>query len=98
MVTQYMLTTVDNPYNPFEDFDAWNTWDTTHDYNTLAFLSRCTVTSDELSEADVMSAIERAMNEIVLNDPLNMYVMVSKKVDINNQPSHLVMEIEDSKS
>lgn len=96
MVTQYMLTTVDNPFDPFEEYDAWFTWDTSHDYNTAAYLSRVTRTSDELSEADVMSAIERAMNEIILHDPLDIYVMVSKEVDINNQPSHLVKEVKNS--
>ena len=97
MVKQYMLTTVDNPYDPFTEFDAWETWDRTHDYNTTAYLARATVTSDELSEADVMSAIERAMTEIVANDPLNMYVMVSKDIDIDNRPSVLVREIEEAR-
>lgn len=65
MMDEHMLTTVDNPFNPVEQFDEWNAWDQREGYNTLAYLARVTVTSDELSPADQSAAIEQAMDDVV---------------------------------
>ena len=37
---EYMLTTVDNPFDPFTRFDEWLEYDTHMGYNTAAFLDR----------------------------------------------------------
>jgi hypothetical protein len=65
MIEQYMLTTIDNPYNPFTQFDEWRVWDERSGYNTLAYLGRVVITSDELSEADQVLALEQAIDDIV---------------------------------
>jgi hypothetical protein len=65
MTKQYMLTTVDNPFNPFTQFDEWRVWDERTGYNTLSYLGRVVITSDELSEADQDLAREQAIDEIV---------------------------------
>ena len=90
MVMQHMLTTVDNPFDPFDEFDKWDSWDRRSGYCSSAFLARVVNTSDELSEADVMSAIERGIDEIVLRDETDMFRKVSKDVDIETQWSKLV--------
>lgn len=64
-MNEHMLTTVDNPYDPTTQFDQWNTWDQSAGYNTLSYLGRVVVTSDELSEADQSLAYEQAIDEIV---------------------------------
>jgi hypothetical protein len=65
MEHEFMLTTLDNPYNPFTEFDEWDTFDKQKGYHTCAYLARITSSSDDLSEADQALAIDKAMNEIV---------------------------------
>ena len=74
----YMLTTVDNPFDPFTQFDSWYQFDVEKGYNTCAYLARIAITSDELSEEDNAEAIDRAMNEIIAYDFLNIYKKVPK--------------------
>jgi len=76
---EYMLTTVDNPYDPFTQFDAWYQWDTAHGYHTSSFLARIVQTSDELSEVDQSLAIDRAIDEIVKENVRGVYRKVSKE-------------------
>jgi hypothetical protein len=65
MMEGSMLTTMDNPYNPFTQFDEWNAWDQSNGYNTLSYLGRVVITSDELSDTDQSLAIEQAIDDIV---------------------------------
>lgn len=74
----HMLTTVDNPYNPFTNFDEWRAYDEQAGYYTTAFLARIVRTSDELSEADQVLAIEQAIDEIVEENVLGLY----RKVEV----------------
>lgn len=74
---EYMLTTVDNPYDPFTQYDEWFVWDTSVGYNTAAFLARITKTSDDLSEPDQMVAIQAAIDEIVEENVLGVYRKVA---------------------
>ena len=46
MTDQFMLSTIDNPFNPFVDFDSWKNFDEDQGYNTCEYLS---LNSDELS-------------------------------------------------
>lgn len=73
---EYMLTTVDNPYDPWTQFDEWFAWDMTAGYNTAGLLARMTFTSDEISEADQALAIQDAIDLIVEEN----YLGVFKKV------------------
>lgn len=73
------LTTVDNPYDPFTQFDEWYGFDTSKGYNTLGYVARIAKTSDELSEEDYNLEVERATDEIMRFDPLNMYIKVKQK-------------------
>lgn len=65
---QYMLTTVDNPYDPFTQFNEWYVWDEKAGYHTLSYLGRVLVTSHELSQADQDAATTQAIDEIVRNN------------------------------
>lgn len=73
---QYMLTTVDNPYNPSTHFDEWYAWDEAAGYHTSSFLARVVRSSEELSEADQNVAIETAIDEIVRENVLGVYKKV----------------------
>jgi hypothetical protein len=76
--TEYMLTTVDNPFNPFTQFDEWFTYDSQMGYNTAAFLARIVRVSDEISETDQALAIQDAIDEIVQENVSGMWRKVSR--------------------
>ncbi len=77
MRKEYMLSTMDNPYNPFQQFDEWNAWDMAAGYHTLSYLARIIITSDDLSEGDERVALEDAINEIVEEDLLGVHIRVT---------------------
>lgn len=74
---EYMLSTVDNPWNPFTHFDEWRAFDEAAGYHTSSFLARIVRSSDDLSEADQAIAIEQAMDEIVRENVLGLYRKVA---------------------
>lgn len=76
-----MLTTIDNPYDPFEQFDAWFMFDRDKGYDSCSYLDRIAATSDQFSDAENEAEIERAIDEIIKYDFMNIY----KKVKQNNQ-------------
>lgn len=80
MTMQHMLSTVDNPFDPFDSFEAWDTWDKQHDYHSSAYLARVVITSEELPEAEQLLDIERAIDEIVRQDILNVHIKVSRDI------------------
>jgi len=74
-----MLTTFDNPYDPFEQFDSWYMFDQDKGYNTCSYLARIARTSDQLSEEENELEIERAIDEIIKYDFMNIYKKVTKQ-------------------
>ncbi|MCM1363407.1 MAG: hypothetical protein NC215_00285 [Ruminococcus sp.] len=72
-MSKVMLTTVDNPFDPFEQFDAWFLFDVEKGYNSCEYLGRIARTSDQLSDSENDAEIERAIDEIIKYDPLNIY-------------------------
>lgn len=76
---EHMLTTVDNPFDPFDAPDPWEAWDQRAGYNTISFLSRVLVSSDEMSDADQRLALEQAIDEIVRENVNGMYMKVSRQ-------------------
>ena len=77
---QCRLTTFDNPYDPFEQFDDWLLYDSDKGYNSCAYLARIANTSDALSEVENEMEIERAIDEIIKYDFLNIYKKVKRKI------------------
>lgn len=73
---EYMVTTSDNPYNFYTQFDEWNRWDMANGYHTLAYLARVTRTSDELSPQLQEAAITEAVDEILSENVLGVYIKV----------------------
>lgn len=68
-----MLTTMDNPYDPFEQFDEWYSFDMDHGYNSCSYLARIARTSDQLTDAENDREVERAIDEIIKYDFMNLY-------------------------
>lgn len=81
---EYMLTTVDNPFDPFTRFDEWLAYDTRMGYHSSAFLDRIAIVSNDLSEADQSLAIQNAIDEIVEENVSGMWTKVSRKEGRDN--------------
>lgn len=71
-----MLSTIDNPYNPFENFDEWYLYDMEKGWNSCGRLARIAKLSDEMSEEENEIEIEKAIDSIIKNDFLNIFIKV----------------------
>ncbi|MDR2395836.1 MAG: hypothetical protein LBD57_04485 [Endomicrobium sp.] len=90
----YMLSTLDNPYNPYEDFDKWYLYDETSGYHTCGYLARLVATSYDLSEEDQDDAIRIAMESMLETNVTGNYFKVFPDSDISKTfiiDSNLVM-------
>ena len=83
MSTRVALTTIDNPFDPFEQFNDWFEFDIEKGYYTCSRLARLTNLSDDLSEVETNNEIERAIDELIKLDFLDIYKKV-KQNDTNN--------------
>ena len=75
-----MLTTFDNPFDPFEQFTDWFMFDVEKGYNTCSYLARIARLTDDMSDQEVNDEIERAIDEIIQYDFMNIYKKVTKTV------------------
>lgn len=72
------LTTFDNPYNPFDDFVSWFMFDIDKGYNSCGYLDRIAKTSDSLTDEENEDEIERAIDEIIKLDFMNVYTKIKR--------------------
>ena len=72
------ITTIDNPFNPLTQFNDWFNFDVDKGYNTCGLLDRIARTSDAMSEVENKKEIERAIDEIIKYDFLNLYIKVKE--------------------
>lgn len=79
------LTTFDNPYDPFEQFSSWFLFDVEKGYNTCSYLARIAQLSDDMTEKEESEEIERAIDEIIKQDFLNIYKKVRRNQAIEQQ-------------
>lgn len=74
----YMLTTVDNPFDPFDQFVSWFMFDTEKGYNTCSTLARIANISDDMSQKEVIDETNRAIDEVIKYDFLDIYIKVER--------------------
>lgn len=79
MLYDCMLTTFDNPFDPFEQFTSWFLFDVEKGYNSCSRLARVAQIREDMSQEEEARERERAIDEIVQNDLLNVYKKVTKK-------------------
>lgn len=84
MAKEHMLTTVDNPYDPFEQFTLWHLFDIEKGYQTCERLARIAKFTDDMSQQEEADENERAIDEIIEHDFLNIYKKVGKETDNAN--------------
>ena len=79
MNSECMLTTFDNPYNPFVNFSEWFMFDSVEKgYNSCSRLARVANVTDDMSEVEYNREVERAIDEIIVHDFMNIYKKVRK--------------------
>lgn len=78
MSSKCALTTVDNPFNPFEQFNSWFLFDEEKGYCSCSYLGRIARTSSQLSDEENNLEIERAIDEIIKYDFMNIYKKVKQ--------------------
>ena len=78
MGNECMLTTFDNPFDPFEDFTSWFLYDVEKGYNTCSYIARIVNEDDSATEKETKDEIERAIDEIIKYDFMNIYKKVTK--------------------
>ena len=79
MTNEVTLTTVDNPFDPFEQFTSWLMFDIEKGYQTNEKLARIVKISDDMSQAEIDEEINRAIDEIIQYDFLNIYTKAIRK-------------------
>ena len=85
MSNNCMLTTVDNPFDPFDDFTSWFLFDIEKGYDSCGKVMRIAKLSDDLTEKEEDVEIERAIDEIIKYDPLDIYKKVTRKIESSAQ-------------
>ena len=83
-MTCFMLSTIDNPFNPFEDYSSWLIFDKEKGYDSAERLMRIAKLTDDMTQKEEIEEIERAIDEIIKYDILNVYIKVSKTL---NEPT-----------
>lgn len=80
-MTCCMLSTIDNPFNPFEDYSSWLMFDKEKGYDSAERLMRIAKLSDNMTQKEENEEIERAIDEIIKYDFLNVYTKVAKTLN-----------------
>lgn len=83
---EYMLTTVDNPFNPFTMYDEWYAYDVRMGYNTTSFLDRVAHQSYDISEPDQALVVQQAIDDIIRENVSGMWRKVSRNSMKNFEP------------
>ena len=81
MKTETMLTTFDNPFDPFDEFVQWFLFDVEKGYYTCNKLARIARSSEEFSTIEDKEETERAIDEIINYDFLNIYKKVTRTTE-----------------
>lgn len=90
----FMITTIDNPYNPFDDFENWYLYDIEKGYYTCESLARL-INEDKLfTEKQKDEETNRAIDRLIQIDPLAIYKKVYKNTEI--EPETLKTYLGDS--
>lgn len=78
MSVEYMLTTIDNPFNPFVNFDAWYGYDITQGHHTSEYIARLMVDSQLMTDEERTEEYDSAIQWILDTDVLGKYIRITK--------------------
>lgn len=77
---EFMLSTLDNPYNPYTNWAEWYNFDCQKGYYTCSYLARVFEEQNipYLSEEQKYKLVQQTIQDIIDNDSLGLYCKVSK--------------------
>ena len=75
-MSDYMLTTIDNPYDPFTQWDDWYKFDMVKGYDTCGYLARLAMTSPDYGDERNTEEIYNAQKLIVELEP-KLYIRIT---------------------
>lgn len=76
MSKQCALSAVDNPFDYFTQFNDWNLYEKEKGSDSCETLARIAKVTDDMTQQEIDEEIERAVDEIIKYDFLNMYKKV----------------------
>lgn len=65
---EFMITTIDNPYNPFTQHDFWQSYDHQKGYYSEEYVARLAPTSFDLTDEENDMLIDQAIEDIIRLD------------------------------
>lgn len=82
-MSEYMLSTIDNPFNPFVNYEDWKVFDRDYKHYCNEVLAQNCFVSDAFSDKQQDAEIDAAI-EKVLSNPLyaGIYIRVTKDTKI----------------
>ena len=85
MANEYMLTTIDNPYDPFDQFTSWLMFDKEKGYDSCERLARLANITSEMTQKEIDEETDRAIDELIKLDLTDTFIKVCKKQNTTNQ-------------
>ena len=79
MENNFMLTTLDNPFDPFNEFKLWYMFDCEKGHNTSSRLARIANINSEMSQKEIDEEMDRAMDFIIKYDLEDKFIKVQEK-------------------
>ena len=73
MSNEFMLTTIDNPFDPFEQFDSWLMFDKEKGYDSCEKLARLVELTSDMTQKEIDEATEKAIEKLIKYDFTNTF-------------------------
>lgn len=92
---EYVLTTIDNPFNPITQLDEWLNYDLNKGYNTYALIDRIAQFDENMSDEEKDAKEQAAIDFIIRFDPLNLYRRVNKDTNIREMNNEYLSRVKE---
>ena len=79
MSKECRLTTVDNPFDPFDQFTSWYLIDMEKGYDCCGRVDRLANYSDDMTEYEIDSEYERAIDRLIELDVTDLFKKVTRE-------------------
>ena len=79
MPKECRLTTVDNPFDPFDQFTSWYLFDMEKGYDCCGRVDRLANYSDDMTEYEIDSEYERAIDRLIELDVTDLFKKVTRE-------------------